>query len=283
MPSARGRTSRSPRLRPATSPAPISLYLLALSAWDGLFRRGALSAAVHATAVALRLDLDRVQVDEGDRPAQWPGVHVTGTRLSFRPRGGAGDWQDLLEGLGRALAAAYVPPHRRDPVLGGALAWLLGSLLLEPRWLLERAGVERRHAPDLRRDLALRRLFSLRARAAAFRVASEVRRGLSGAAWREAYRESMTAAAAASWDRVRAARDGDAAEHGAALAGAGAGEWLRRMVRERYDEDWWRNPRTSEFLAGLLAAGALPEPGEEGGREPAGAAGMLVSVMEGKG
>jgi hypothetical protein len=90
----------------------------------------------------------------------------------------------------------------------------------------------------------------------------------------------MTAATGAAWDAVRAARDGDALEHAAALAGAGAGEWLRREVRERYDEDWWRNPRTSEFLAGLLAAGALPE--TEGGREPAGAAGMLVGVMEGK-
>lgn len=259
------------------------LHLLALLPWDGLFRRGELSAAVRATVRSLRLDLDRVQVDEGGRPAQWPGVHVTGARLSFRPRGGAGDWQDLLLGLGRALASARAAPHRREPVLGEALGWLLGSLLLEPRWLEDHAGVERRHAPDVRRELALRQLFSLRARAAAFRVASEVQRGLSGAAWRESYRESLTAATGAAWDGVRAARDGDALEHAAALAGAGAGEWLRREVRERYDEDWWRNPRTSEFLAGVLAAGALPELEGEGGREPGRAGRMLAGVMEGRG
>ena len=258
------------------------LHLLALIPWDGLFRRGALKAAVRATATALRLDLDRLQVDEGERPAQWPGVHVTGARLSFRPRGGAGDWQDLLEGLGPALAAAHAAPHRREPALGAALGWLLGSLLLEPRWLLDHAGAERRHAPDLRRELALRRLFALRARAAAFRVASEVQRGLAGAAWRTTYRDALTAAAGAAWDGVRAARDGDAPAHAAALSGAGAGEWLRVEVRERYDEDWWRNPRTSEFLAGILAAGELPEIGEGEEREPARAAGWLVGVMEGK-
>jgi len=258
------------------------LHLLALIPWDGLFLGSGLAAAVRTTAAPLRLDLDRIQVDEGQRAAQWPGVHVTGARLSFRARGGAGDWQDLLEGLGRALAAVHVAPHRRDPVLAAALGWLLGSLLLEPRWLLDRAGVERRQAPDVRRDLALRRLFALRARAAAFRVASEVQRGLSGEAWRKTYREALTDATGAAWDPVRAARDGDALDHAAALSGAGAGEWLRREVRERYDEDWWRNPRMSEFLAGLLAAGVLPDAEGEGGREPAMAGAMLVEVMEGK-
>jgi len=270
----------------ALSPAPSGdlaradlVHLLALGAWDGLFHRRGLGDAVRATASALKLDLDRVKVDEGERPAQWPGVHVTGPRLSFRPRGGAGDWQDLLAGLGRALAAAHAPPHRRDPVLGVALGWLLGTLLREPRWLSDHLLVERRHLPDLRRDLSLRRLFGLRASAAALRVASEVERGLSGAAWRETYREAMTGAAGAAWEGVRAARDGDAAQHAAALAGAGAGERLREEVRERFDDDWWRNPRTAEFLAGILAGGALPE--LEGAGEPGRAARALVGAMEG--
>jgi hypothetical protein len=50
---------------------------------------------------------------------------------------------------------------------------------------------------------------------------------------------------------------------------------------ERFDEDWWRNPRTAPHLAGLLAAGRLP-PGEEA---PAGglAAHCLVAKLEGGG
>ncbi|MGC4001411.1 MAG: hypothetical protein QM767_29710 [Anaeromyxobacter sp.] len=257
------------------------LFLLTLSRWDGLFRPAALRAAVHATVTALGLDLSRLRIDEGTRPAQWPGVHVVGARVAWRPRGGAGDWQDLLAGLPRALAATHASPHRREPLLGHALGWLVESLLLEPRWLADHAGVERKVAPDLIRDLALRRLFTLRARAAAFRIATEVERGLSGAAWREAYREALTAATGAAWEGVRAARDADGAAHAAALAGAGAGEALRLAVREQLDEDWWRNPRTAAFLAGLLAGGALPDPEAGAPREPALAAQALAARLEG--
>lgn len=256
------------------------LHLLALRRWDGIFRPAARSAALRAAAAPLGVDLGRVRVDEGNRPAQRPGVHVHGDRLSFRARGGAGDWQDLAEGLARAAAAAVVPPRRRDPALGAALGWLVGSLLLEPRFLAEHAGVERRHAADVVRDLALRRLLALRLSAAALRVATEVERGLSGAAWREAHRDALSAASGAAWERVLAARDADAGPLAAALAGAAAGEGLRRLVQERYDEDWWRNPRTRPFLAGLLAAGALPEADAET-PAPADAARALVRKLEG--
>jgi hypothetical protein len=90
----------------------------------------------------------------------------------------------------------------------------------------------------------------------------------------------MTAATSAAWDGVRAARDADAAAHRWALGGAGAGARLRAEVRERFDEDWWRNPRTAEFLAALLAAGALPEDGDDPEtRAPARAAGELVERL----
>ena len=208
-------------------------------------------------------------------------MHVIGTRISLRRRGGAGDWQDLLEALPRALAAVAAAPSRRDPILGAALGWLVGSLVLEPRWLADRVGLDRRHAPDLVRDLALRRLFRLRAEAAALRVATEVERGLSGAAWRDAYRDALCAATGAAWDGVRAARDSDAPVLASALAGAGRGELLRREMRERFDEDWWRNPRTRPFLAELLAAGRLPETDAQP-PEPAEAARTLAGALEGK-
>lgn len=270
----------------ATAPGGLSradlLHVLRLPQWDGLFPAGMLPVALKLTFEPLGLDLGRVRVDDAARPGRWPGVHVHGARVSLRRRGGAGDWQDLLEAVARALAAAAAPPERRDPVLGAALGWLLGSLLAEPRWLADRAGADRRHAPDLIRDLALRRLLSLRAGAAALRVASEVERGLSGAAWRDAYREALGAATGADWDGVRAARDADAPAHAAALAGAAQGERLRRAVRERFDEDWWRNPRTAEFLADLLAAGRLPDLDGGEAPAPADAARALTARLEGK-
>jgi hypothetical protein len=253
------------------------LHVLALGRWDGPFRPGMLAVALRLTLEPLGL-AGRVRIDEADHPARWPGAHAVGGRVSFRPRGGAGDWQDLLAAAGRAIAAA-APPSRRDPVLAEALAWLLGSLALEPRWLAARADVERRHALDAVRDLSLRRLFALRCDAAALRVATEVERGLSGAAWREAHREALAAATGAAWDRVRAARDADAVALAARVRGAAAGEALRAEVRERLDEEWWRNPRTAAHLAGLLAAG-WPS-GAEAQPPAAGAARALAGRLDG--
>uniref|UniRef100_UPI001F5992AC hypothetical protein n=1 Tax=Anaeromyxobacter oryzisoli TaxID=2925408 RepID=UPI001F5992AC len=186
------------------------LRLARLPRWDGIFRPGMLAVALKLTLEPLGLELGKVRVDDAERPAKWPGVHVEGARIVYRPRGGAGDWQDVFLAVGRALAAAAAPPHRRDAALGVALGALLEGLLLEPRWLAERADVDRRHAPDVIRDLALRRLVALRADAAALRVATEVTRGLSGAAWRDGYGEALTAATGARWERARAARDADA-------------------------------------------------------------------------
>jgi hypothetical protein len=181
--------------------------------------------------------------------------------------------------MGRALASASAPATRRDADLGEALAWALGSLALDGRWLAARADVERRHAADVVRDLGLRRLLALRADAAAVRVAAEAARGLSGQAFREAHRAALHGATSAAWEGVRAARDGDADRLASRLRGAEAGESLRRALVERFDEDWWRNPRTAGHLASLLAAGRLPP---DGGPKAGGlAARSLLAALEG--
>jgi hypothetical protein len=236
------------------------LHLLALPRWDGLFPAGMLEVALKIALERLGLDLRWIRIDAEERPAKWPGVHVLGTRVSLGRRGGAGDWLDLFRGAGTALTASRHPPHARDPVLAETLGALLAGLLLEPRFLAERLDAERRAAKDLARELALRELFRLRAQAAALRIATEVERGLSGAAWREAYREALSAAALASWEGDLAARAAEAPAICAALAGAAAAVRLRAEIRDRFDEDWWRNPRTAAHLAGLLAAGRLEPP-----------------------
>ena len=265
--------------RGAALPRADLIRVLALPRLKGLFQPGMLDLSVRMTLEKLGLDLARIEIGDASPADAWPGAHAVGPHASFRPRGGAGDWQDRLAASARALAAAAARPSARDPLLGEALAWLLGSLVLEPRWLAERADVEKRHARDVMRDLALRRLFALRADAAALRVATEVERGLSGTAWRSAHRDALTLATGAAWDRVRASRDGDASRLAAAVRGAGAGERLRIDVRERLDEDWWRNPRAAAHLAGLLAAGSLPR--SEAPAPASGAARMLSSRLEG--
>jgi hypothetical protein len=253
------------------------LHLAAFPRLDGLFRATALGAAVRSAAGDLGLELGRLRIDEAGRPSAWPGARAEGERVVFRRRGGLADWPDLLDALGRALAVALHPRHAPDAVFAAALGGLLSGLCLEPGWLRARLEVERREVPDLLRALGLRRLLGLRAAAAALRVATEVERGLSGQAWREAHREALRAALQAGWDGVRASRDAEAPPLVAAVRGFAAGERLRAALRQQFDEDWWRNPRTREHLAGLLAAGSLHDE-EPASAHQAGAA--LAALLE---
>ncbi|HET9597520.1 MAG TPA: hypothetical protein VFP65_18165 [Anaeromyxobacteraceae bacterium] len=231
------------------------LFVLALHPWRGLFPPGMLALVVERTAAALRLDLGRIRVDDGARPAQWAGAHACGRRVSLRRRGGAGDWLDLVDAVGRALAAAAHPAHLRHPAAAATAGALLSGLLLDRGFLGARLGVERKHARDLVRALALRQLFRLRTAAAALRVASEVERGTKGAAWHERHREALSLAALATWPTGLAARDGDAGVLLATLRGAARAEVVRRSLVERHDEDWWKNPRSADAVGSLLAAG----------------------------
>ncbi|BDG09545.1 hypothetical protein [Anaeromyxobacter paludicola] len=256
------------------------LHLLALRPLEGAFRPGMLARELEGLASPLGLPLARIRVDAEPRPAKWPGAHAHGARVSFRPRGGAGDWQDLFLAAGAALAAAGpLPPHRRPLPFPAQLGSLLAGLLLEPAVLEKRLGVERGRLRDAQRLLALRQLFQLRCAAAALRLAAEADRGCSGAALREAHRDAFARATLADWPDVLAARDGGAERHAARLAGAARAEALRREWLERYDEDWWRNPRAAEGAAGLLVSG-----GERGARRhphaAEGAAELLVSGGE---
>ena len=231
------------------------LFVLSLHGWDGLFPPGMLALTLEKSAALLGLDLGRVRVDEAARAAQWPGAHAFEARVSLRRQGGVADYLSLFEAVGKALASAAAPPSRRHPAAASTLGWLVAGLLLDRGFLAARLGIERKHAADLVRALAVRQLFRLRAHAAASRVAAEVERGTSGAAWHEAYRAAMSLAALASWPAALAARDGDASAAGSALQGAARAERLRQTLVERCDEDWWRNPRSAELVGTWAAAG----------------------------
>ena len=256
------------------------LRVLAFPALAGRFSPPDLAASVRSASADLGLELGRARIDAHNRARGWPGAHALGTRVAYRPRGGLPDWQDLLDALGRALAAAPQRPHARDERFAATVGRLLAGLCLEPRWLAERLRVSRRDVADLVRALALRTLLRLRADAAALRVATEVERGLSGRGWREGHREGLTAALHATWDAggARASRDGDAGPLACTLGGFAEGERLRARLRQQFDEDWWRNPRAKEHLAGLLAAGRLDP--DTAAAPPSAEAKGFVKVLE---
>ena len=253
------------------------VHLLAFRDHDGLFRPGPLSQVVLDGFDGLGVDVRRVRLDGSARATKWPGAHAFEGRVSLRRQGGLADWIDLPDAAGRAAAAATSRPSTRDPALPATVGALGSWLLLEPRFLESATGLDRKRSRDVVRRLALRLLFQLRSRAAALRVAVEVERGTGGRAWHEAHREALSRAALAGWPVGLAPRDADAAPHRASLAGAAWAAAIRHDLRERFDEDYWRNPRTAEALAGRIAAGS---PGPQAERPPlARAAEALVALL----
>ncbi|HET8723499.1 MAG TPA: hypothetical protein VFM53_04785 [Anaeromyxobacteraceae bacterium] len=241
------------------------LQLLAFRDHDGLFRPAGLQPALLEGYDGLGVDVRRVRLDAASRRPQWPGAHAFDGRVSFRRQGGAADWLGLVDAAGRAAVLRATRPATRDPALAPAVGALGAGLLLEPRFLEKATGLERRRSRDVVRRLALRRLLGLRTAAAALRVAAEAERGLSGRAWQEAHREALGRATGATWPAGLAARDAGTERHRALLAGAAWAAAIRDELRDRFDEDYWRNPRTPEALAGRLAAGS---PGPERERPP---------------
>jgi hypothetical protein len=257
------------------------LHLLSFRDQDGLFRPAPLQQVVLDGFDGLGVDVRKVRLDGAARAAKWPGAHAFEGRVAARRQGGLADWLSLPDAAGRAAAMATTRPSTRDPALPATVGALGAWLLLEPRFLADATGIDRKAARDVVRRLALRLMFTFRARSAALRVAVEVERGTGGRAWHEAHREALSRAAMAAWPDGLAARDADADALRASLSGAAWAAAIRHDLRERFDEDYWRNPRTGEALAGRLAAGS---PGPEAERPPlARAAEALVALLEGSG
>ncbi|HYZ89054.1 MAG TPA: hypothetical protein VE620_07150, partial [Myxococcales bacterium] len=175
---------------------------------------------------------------------------------------------DLLGAVGRAQLRAGPPPDAPpedlwlgDAALEPACAALFCGLVLDPQWLRRCA-----HA-DLPRDdqraIAMAALLEVRLRAARALASLEGHRSGLGARAEQAYRELHVRATLTELPSALALRELDpwlfawGELRGHALAAS-----LRTFLRERFDEDWWRNPRSAAALQGLWSRGGRPTAAE---------------------
>lgn len=163
------------------------------------------------------------------------------------------------EALGRALALAWthpaLPPLAAWPeasTVGRAVGGLFAHVGLDPLFL-ERAGHAPREARMLREVGTALELFALRTAAAA----CEAREHLGASAFPDAARESLRGAwqvdVVPSVAAVVSMPRGN--EPTAALRAARWVAPLHALLRERFDEDYWRNPRTAELLRAAAERG----------------------------
>ena len=248
------------------------------------FPRGEILRTVRRWAEMLRLDLgadNAIKLDDDDRPLKWPGAHVEAIdppseiSLTLLPQEGP-------RALGRLLAAVSVaqlragppgdaPPEDLwlgDPAVPQACGALLEGLVREPQFLRRCAKAELPR--DDERAVAIAGLLDARIAAARSIAAAQAHElGLSRAA--SVYRDLYARAAGADLPSGLALCDLDPFAASAELAGRALAARLRVFLRERYDEDWWRNPRALGSLAALWGRGGRPSASElwaEMGSEP---------------
>ncbi len=245
--------------------------LLRAPEFDGGFAPGGMLATVRTQLAAMSVDASaggRVRYDVGERagkrgrafcaPVRIPDeVHVV-----LQPTGGAHDWRTLLHEVGHALHLSHarrdLPFEARwagDASVGEAYALLLDQLPMDRGWLRRYADLDASRVPAFLRAMAFGELYLLRRHAGKLRYELALH---GSAAWDDApalYVEAMAAATSLRHAAADALVDVDPRLYVARyLRGWQLRAVLAEALRERFDEDWWRNPRAGPWLTETLLA-----------------------------
>lgn len=239
------------------------LWGLRAAPLDGLFRpEGRLRrVAEHWSSLGLRQSLTRRARAERPHACLAPGAQLlplappddvrvcesgmaTGLAAELAAAQAAG------RALGLTLVSRGLPHELAYPTVGTvarALGGLSALMLADPRFAQRRLDLDRAHGADLARVVAAWWLIHTRLLCAQVLASGQP----AGPAFGEPVGRALTRELAhntAAWFALRLSPGGPAraAMHAAALLWA---------LRERFDEDWYRNPRAAEPLRGAAARG----------------------------
>ncbi len=237
---------------------------------DATFPASALREAAEAPVRRMGLDPragGRIRVDAEARPTKAPRAFVAALRipeevvLVVRPIGGLDDYFAYLHELGHALHFAHTDPRlpveaRRlgDSSVTEAWAFLFDSLLRERRWL--RRFLEVSQPGDVLRFTAFLKLWYLRRYAAKLDYELFLHARGAGGRAPEAYRELLSGATLVDWPGELYLADVDPFFYAARYLRAWIFEaQLKELLREQFDEEWYRNDRAGPFLLQLWRQG----------------------------
>lgn len=265
-----------------------------------LLRREDLSHAVARTLGDLGLHpsaLGRIQVDSEARAGAQPSlirVEVPDQlRLVLPPGAGFEPYRRWLGLWAEAHWWAAVPRTLPfiDRVVGDAavplaVRRLFESLLLDEGWLKRALRVTSPQARELARVFAWRQLVELRVEASRLSTTKELLERGASRTVAEAFVSGSERASFVRSDKGRFLVELDPLAPGlTTLEAWGFEAALHTQVRERFNEDWWRNPAAGRFLGDLAARGVSDDVATwattlgQSSRSPADAARRRVVVM----
>ncbi len=249
-----------------------SVYLFRGAGYDEFFPGPELLAIARRQLAEMSLDATaggRIRYDTEDRERKRSRAFCAPARvpdevyLVIRPFGGQTDYRAFWHELGHAQhfanAARGLPFEHRwlgDNSVTEGYAMLFEHMVLAPPWLARYARLAGERCRDFVRFQALAHLGMLRRYAAKLRYELELHRAPTLEAGTEAYAPHLTEATGFRYWPEDALLDLDDGFYAARYLRAWQLEArLAASLRERYDEDWFRNPRCGPFLLDLFARG----------------------------
>ncbi|MDE3152715.1 MAG: hypothetical protein KGL93_10765 [Gemmatimonadota bacterium] len=209
----------------------------------------------------------RVIFDTGEREGKRARAFCAPVRvpdevyLVLRPHGGQNDWNTFLHELGHALHFAYMRPDLPfeyrwlgDNSVTEGYAMLFDHRMQDPRWLARYAELGKADIPRFLRSAGFEELQFLRRYCAKLIYETHLYRGdVPWGALPDLYVQLLTDATTFRYGPADAFVDVDARYYAARYLRA----WqlqalLNETLTDRFDEDWWRNPRTGPWMVGEL-------------------------------
>jgi hypothetical protein len=209
----------------------------------------------------------RITLDTGERPGKRARAFCAPVKvpdevyLVLRPHGGQMDWNTFLHELGHALHFAYMRPDLEfeyrwlgDNSITEGYAMLFDHLTEDRGWLKRYTELGPKQLDTFSRSSGFEELHFLRRYCAKLIYEYELYGGrLSWDALPDLYVEQLTSATTFRYDPSDAFVDVDPRYYAARYLRA----WqlqalLTETLVERYDVDWWRNPRAGPWICSAL-------------------------------
>jgi hypothetical protein len=263
-------TRRVLNIEPREATRADALALFRAREFDAYFPAAEMEARVQKQVREMGVDplaAGRIRLDTGERegkrsrafcaPVQVPDE----VYLVLRPHGGQTDWSTFLHELGHALHFAYASPDYPfeyrwlgDNSITEAYAMLFDGLMEDGNWLKRYTDLGATRVGGFSRSAGFSELHYLRRYCAKFVYETELYGGHTR--WDslpDLYVDALTAATSFAYPRSDAFVDVDPGYYSARYLRA----WqlsalLDETLTERYDEDWWRNPRAGPWIVQSL-------------------------------
>ena len=265
--------------------------------YDRFFPGGTMESVVRRQTSEMGLDPDaggRVSYDLAERAGKRSRAFCAPVRvpeevhLVLRPHGGQSDYSTLLHELGHALHFANMRPDLPfefrwvgDNSVTEGYAMLFDHRMQDGGWLRRYTALAGADADAFLRHAAFEELHFVRRYSAKLIYEAELYGGrVSWDALPDLYVETLSGATTFRYQRADAFVDVDQRFYAARYLRA----WqlqalLGETLVERFDEDWWRNPRAGPWMVAELFGEGQRELGDELARRVAGKALSFAPVM----